>query len=127
MGGGKIKNIFKWHIHVFKYIDAHKEKTLCFKCEETKNKGFKRLSGRKFLLLFLYNSDLVLRMYGYESRKQKSNKANLFVVQKRIKYYIWLVTACMNDKTASYNNHIVNTIMSNEILYENYSIKCRVA
>lgn len=67
-----MKNIFKWHIHVFRYIDAHKEKTLCFKCEETKNKGFKRLSGRKFLLLFLYNSDLVLRMYGYENKIKQS-------------------------------------------------------
>lgn len=74
MGGGKIRNVFKWHIHVFRYIDAHKEKTPCFQCEETKNKGFKRLSERKLLLLFLYNSDLVLRMYGHESRKQNQSK-----------------------------------------------------
>lgn len=49
-GGGKVRSHFKWHIHVFRCIDVREGKTLCFNCEETKNQGFKRLSGRELLL-----------------------------------------------------------------------------
>lgn len=71
---GKVRNIFKWHIHVFRCIDVHKGKTLYFICEETKNKGFKKLSRRELLLQSLNNPDLLLRMYGHESRKQNQTK-----------------------------------------------------
>lgn len=74
MKGGKVRNIFKWHIHVFRCIDVHKGKTLYFICEETKNKGFKKLSRRELLLQSLNNSDLLFRMYGHESRKQNQTK-----------------------------------------------------
>lgn len=57
---------------MLRFIDTHKEKTLCSKCEEAKNEKFKRLI-RWIAIAILYSTDLILRKYEHEA--ENKNKA----------------------------------------------------